>query len=108
MNATLKSARLLNDMRRCFGSRNIKAEADILAMVRTDSDTRSTASGVACATVPVKVAAKLAKQIDARGNDGAGEYLAAFELKEGCRLACGHGVTVRYASGALRTYNDAY
>jgi len=78
--------------------------ADVLVWSQGPTDCRSTASGVACATVPVQVAAKIARQIDGSGNDGAGEYLAAFELKDGWTLARGHGVVVRYASGALRTY----
>lgn len=81
--------------------------ARVIAFCRTPSDGgRDWASGTAGADVPQMIAAKLARAIDARGNDGAGEYLPRFALRAGWKLAAGHGVTVVYKSGARRSYTE--
>ena len=78
----------------------------ILCWTRTDSDHRDVAGGVASAVVPQRVAKKLAVAIDATGNAGAGKYLPCFRLKDGRRLAAGHGVTIQYQSGRIKTYRE--
>jgi len=77
---------------------------EIMCWTRTDGDHRDVAGGVASAVVPQRVAKKLAVAIDATGNAGAGEYLPRFKLKGGHRLATGHGVTIKYRSGRMKTY----
>jgi len=76
--------------------------AEIICWVKTQNDTRDTASSTATASVPQSVVVKLARNIDDYGNSGAGEYLPRFQIKTGSRLAVGHGVSVRYKSGYVR------
>ena len=80
-------------------------KAIVICMIRTPEDTDPDVAGKVCgAEVPSGIAAQLARSIDERGDAGAGEYLAAFDLGEGESIAAGHGVHVEYASGVLRGY----
>ena len=88
-------------------TRNHNKEARVIASVRTPDDGhRDFAGSQATAIVPQSSSAKLAKAIDAYGNDGAGDYLERFDLPDFHRLAPGHGVLVIYESGLKRMYRE--
>ena len=76
--------------------------ATFLQWVRTTNDTRDTASDVASGEIACLNAVAVARELDRKGERS--EYAKAFPARpKGSRLAVGHGVTIRYASGKLRT-----
>ena len=76
--------------------------AKLHVWIKTKNDTRNTASSTARADVPKKIAYRLAVEINEYGNSGAGEFLERFNLRDGCKLAIGHGVTISYKSRYTR------
>lgn len=75
--------------------------AKLLCWVRTPQDSRDTAGSTCEIVVPQTRAIALAKEIDRRGHGGVpGEYLP--KLKDGYRVASGHGITIKYESGRTR------
>ena len=78
--------------------------AEIACYTRSDRMPRGWADSSAPALVPKEIAARLARAIDCGGNLGAGEHLSSFTIEPGARLATGHGVAVKYPSGAKRLY----
>jgi hypothetical protein len=77
----------------------------IMQWARTKYDTRQTASSQASGEIECKNAVAVARDLDTRGEQSV--YAAYLTLRSpGARLATGHGVTIQYANGKLRTVRE--
>ena len=81
-------------------------EATFYAWVKTEYDTRNTASSTTMATFDTGrlSPAKVARDLDFHGQWS--KYADNFKLLENENVASGHGVSVKYPSGAFRTFYD--
>ena len=77
-------------------------KAKFMQMVRTATDSRDTAGDLASCEIECANAVAVARDLDAKGERS--KHAKVFPpRKEGSRLAVGHGVTIKYPNGNLRT-----
>ena len=74
----------------------------LMQSVKAPSDSRDTAGDLVSCEIECTNAVAVARDLDQHGERS--KYATAFPpRKEGARLATRHGVTIKYASGNLRT-----